>query len=507
MSATNQVVFKQWYKPRNLASTKALNQKHLLYIATRPGAMPNPGCDFSLWGQIAGMDKIGNINLLHHAHRLIGQASERHTIYRAVLSVSRETALKYGLHERAEWERLLRSRISVIRKEMNISKENFRWMAAMHYQKNHPHVHILYWDASKEPKQEFVNAERFNELSENVRSIFTSAITQQLEINSIHDEMDAATKQTRLELAALLKAANLPDALDLNHIKTPQLDDLGRELMELALELPTHGRLKYQFLPPEYKEKLNTYLEHVLQISDFAKLQQQYESLGIQLNQMYGTTPKLSEEYRAQAHSDFLKALGNETLRFLKETTATLQSQTPPEDIQQLITLTRSAAQSILQNSEEYKCLLSRLPKHRTPLSALCGDEEFKTRLDALTRHLTDDLRIRSKAKALIDHASEPESTRTENKQTSKEVYKALYSTMRAEIWEQLQKDSGYDVQRGAALTTQCLLQIFRGTSQSKNHLKSQHTLRREKYRNLSKDAKQDLRRKREQEGSWEAEW
>ena len=49
-------------------------------------------------------------------------------------------------------------------------------------------------------------------------------------------------------------------------------------------------------------------------------------------------------------------------------------------------------------------------------------------------------------------------------------------------------------------------LRLFRLGSQSTNQLRSQRDLQRAKYRTLSEAAKRDLRKRRQQEGSWSAE-
>ena len=50
------------------------------------------------------------------------------------------------------------------------------------------------------------------------------------------------------------------------------------------------------------------------------------------------------------------------------------------------------------------------------------------------------------------------------------------------------------------------LLRLFRDLSRDRNQMRAQRDLRREKYRNLSKTAKMDLRKKKEQAGDWEPE-
>lgn len=79
--AREPIVFKQSYKSKNLASTRILNQKHLIYIATRPGVMRNPGCGFGLWGKLPDMKTGKNINDLRTARQAVGEASKSHTLF------------------------------------------------------------------------------------------------------------------------------------------------------------------------------------------------------------------------------------------------------------------------------------------------------------------------------------------------------------------------------------------------------------------------------------------
>lgn len=496
-------VFKQSYKPRNRAATKMLNVKHVTYIATRPGVVCNPDCGFGLWGKLPGMKAIGSIEDLRTGLNAVSAASDAHTVYRAVLSVGEDTAKAYDLYERGTWEKLLQSRMNVIRTEMRIKPENFCWMASMHYKKKHPHVHIVYWDAGKEPKQEHINEKRFDEIAEHVRKAFTGALVNEEPIRSALQETDAVIRQVRLRLQAMLKDANVPEALDLDHVKPVQRSELGDELLELAKTLPVAGSLKYAYLPKAYKEKLDAYIEHVLTVSDFAKLETEYTELVGDVSRLYGNTSKLEAEYREKAHRKLLEALGNETLRYLKEVAATLKAQEPPENIEALLTATRQDAMRILETDESYRALLALLPPFRTPLPVLLEDAQIKAALNQTVKRLAQDIRIRSKADALAENT---DSTKEEKAALRKEANTALRSAMGALVWERVQEDMGYDRQQKAELATISVLRLFRSASQSRGQLRAQRELQAEKFRNLSETAKKDLRRKQQQAGDWSPE-
>lgn len=238
------IVFKQSYKSKNLSSTRVLNLKHLAYIATRPGVMRNPGCGFGLWGKLPDMKASKNINDLRVASKAVGKASENHTLYRAIISVDKNTAADYGLYDRERWQKLIYSNISVIQREMGVKPENFRYVASMHYKKRHPHVHIIWWDNGPEPRQEFMGKERFELAAERIRHTFAGSLMYENELRAAQAGQTQADKAARLQLAAMLKEANAADALNLDRVHAKELSTLGKGLAELARTLPATGRLK-----------------------------------------------------------------------------------------------------------------------------------------------------------------------------------------------------------------------------------------------------------------------
>ena len=207
--------------------------------------MKNPGCGFGCFGKLADMKSVGNINDLRIAQKEISEASQNHTIYRAILSVSKDTAEEHNLYDREEWEKLLRSNMSTIAMEMHIKQSDLRWAAAVHYKKDHPHVHIMYWDASKEPKREFVNQDQFKEVSDHVRASFAAKILHGEELKSLAVEKDSTVQATRKQLAALFLTANAAEALNIDKISPDKLDALGSEVSAQSLYLCKNSDLEY----------------------------------------------------------------------------------------------------------------------------------------------------------------------------------------------------------------------------------------------------------------------
>lgn len=308
------VVFKQSYKPVNEKRTPMLNGKHLIYIATRKGAIHNKDCSFGLFGRLPYMEAAADINNLDSAHTVITSVSRRRTIYRAILSVDDDTAKNHGLYERAVWQQLVTDKISVLagENEMNIDRQDFCWTASMHYAKGHPHVHVMYWDNGSKTKQESMSEIRFKIMAEHVRETFGKGIYKE-ELKQAHGDQRDIGKEARLELMAMFRECNLMEALNLNAVNTVQLDDIGARLYNLVINVPKTGSFKYQDMPTEYKQQFKALLDELLKIPDFAKLQSRYLELADKISDYYGYGKHVPEVVLKDTAENALEAAAENT--------------------------------------------------------------------------------------------------------------------------------------------------------------------------------------------------
>lgn len=148
-----------------------------------------------------------------------------------------------------------------------------------------------------------------------------------------------------------------------------------------------------------------------------------------------------------QAHARLFADLGNETLSYLKEAALELQAREPPGDIQGLSMATWRIAGQLLLRDPAFTELLKTLPKWRTPDSAIFKEETIKKQVDALTRALAGDLRVRSKAAGYMTTAKTKQSL---EKELRKEENSALYRVARAAVIEAIGQNMG-DAQAGKA--------------------------------------------------------
>lgn len=498
------VVFKQWYKSRNLTSTSVLNQKHLLYIATKPETARNPECSFGLWGRLPGVREPENIYDLRAAKKTVGQISKEHTIWRAVFSVDKETALQHDLYNRQTWEDLLQKKVDVLAQEMGIKREDFCWLAAMHYKKGHPHVHIMYWDNSDAIHQEYISKESFNIVAEHVRAELGREIYRE-ELQEQRTKKSAAEKAIQLELKALIKEINLSEALDLSHVSKPAQDSLVTSFAELAATVPTRGSIDYAYIMkyPEYRAKVDALTDEVLKISDFRKLLKQYEETVEEISSLYGNGEASAEFQKRKAMDALYKDCGNKILDVIRKYRNELSKDAPTEQ-GELQALVRSTANAILKINPAYQELLRQMPKHRTPIWALLKDDKaFAKAFRKLSSQVCDDVRVNARLNGYIKAAGKG-LDKEAKKELASATYKDALKSINGLIREKLISDAKYEEQAQADVVTNLLLQLFREVGRSTGQRQAQRDLLKLRSRDMSKTAQRDRMAQREQSGEWE---
>lgn len=498
------VVFKQRYKSMNEKDTPLLNGKHLLYIATRTGAIHNKDCAFGLFGQLPYMGAAEDINNLKKAHTMITSVSHRRTIYRAILSVDDETAKKHGLYERAVWQELVTQKIDVIAKEMDIDRSDFCWAASMHYEKGHPHVHVMYWDNGSKIRQEHVPAERFEIIAEHVRADFGREIYDE-EISDRREDAKGLIEEARLELMALCQEQNVTDALSLKNISAATLTDIGQRLYDLILTCPRKGSLKYAFLPEGYKERLGAMISEIMKIPDFRKLQKQYLKLTDEISAFYGNGDEKRDYNRSQALKKLNTALGNEVMNYIRSYKKELEDSAPVE-IEALKSVIHDDTLGLLRNDMKYAELLSMLPRYRTPLVEIMTDD-FKGKKDEVVNGIILDIRVGTKIRAYLKNETEVSDSAEDRAAKYTEAYAQVFKTVDSVVMEKLYQDSGYEQQWKNDMAVNMLIQIFCCADQRLNQQRSQHQLDKLRSRDKSKTALRDQRKRHEQQGYWEQEW
>lgn len=495
------IVFKQRYKPLRITTTPVLNQKHLEYIATRRGTVKNPECGFGLWGCEPGELEPKNIQSLDEAKKLMGKVSKWRTVYRVVLSVDDETAKEKGLYSRSTWEKLIEEKIKYLAQAMNIRPKNFCWYASMHYKKGHPHVHVMYWDNGEDPRAEHIPQARFEKISESVRAGFNGGIFREelMEQQKIQQE---TTQALRLDLREWFVQSNAYEAMNLDRISNKRLDMLCEQFGDLVKGSPNNGSLKYQYLSPDFKNKVDSFVEKIFEIPQFALQRNVYRKASAEICSLYGNGINVTEQNLKKAEKTLNKAMANETLaairKCLREIRGEYAQVAATYGEQEVGQELKDMAVKLLRTDTEYEALLKKLPKWRTPFSAWKTEEQ--KRFYAVRANVWADKRMRSlRSEYAKTHGLNGEEAERLWKQWGNDLSEILYSDLREQM--------GYDTQLFMSSMTELLIDSMRAVSQNKHQSVQRLNGMKKRKGDLSREERAERKKQMEQAGSWEQEF
>ena len=111
-------------------------------------------------------------------------------VWTFVYSLKREDAARLGYETGESWRRLLLAHQTELATAMKISPNSFRWCAAFHDEKHHPHIHMMAW--SNDPKQGYLTERGI----EQMRSQLSNDIFQD-ELLSLYQQKDLSYSQVR----------------------------------------------------------------------------------------------------------------------------------------------------------------------------------------------------------------------------------------------------------------------------------------------------------------------
>lgn len=176
-----------------------LDQLHEDYIATRPGT------DFGedshgIFGYINGNNNLEKVDL-KILKKYVGDMTNKNIdIYKTVISLSEDDAIKYGYTTKKAWKDLVVERINDIGNEFGIKSENIEWTASYHSKKNNPHCHVLFWNKNQNlelHKKPFVRYKRIRKALS--KSIFKIKLKSLYDIKNISKKQIASMTNEELE--------------------------------------------------------------------------------------------------------------------------------------------------------------------------------------------------------------------------------------------------------------------------------------------------------------------
>ncbi|BDG59782.1 MobP3 family relaxase [Caldinitratiruptor microaerophilus] len=235
----------------------------------------------------------------------VQRAVRDHTgpVWRLVLSLREDDALRWGYQARADWERLARLAVPQIAARMGLDPGAVRWAAALHRAPGHPHLHVVLWEDPPTRRQGKLRPAELREVRQAwarqvlapvraplaarktiLRDSLRVAANDVLQ-HSISLALQAGARRRALRARAG-QALQAPGRLS-GPKPSPLEQELASRLLTLAGRMPGRGRAVLAFMPQDVKDEALRVAERLLQHPSLAAAVNLYRQTVRQMAGLY----------------------------------------------------------------------------------------------------------------------------------------------------------------------------------------------------------------------------
>lgn len=308
------------------------------YIATRPRVARNEGMGHGLFGCLEPGTPLTQFRDWRDVARLVYRNSRRHvTMYRSVVSFGEDTAKELLLTDKKAWERYIGNHIRTIVEKNGIRREHLQWAAALHREKGHPHLHVVFWDDSDE-KAKIRNPFTHPSVPDNIRRQMIKD-TFADRIRAYGEEKTRAAADLRrisdslvddferhIRLLGNKRYQKLREEYDLDaelaedfDFSDKTMDGIADRIFRLKSALPPKGRIAYQLLPEELKGQVDALTVYLLShVSELEKLRTDYVESRMKMVHLYGGSEEHLSSQRKKFEAEADKIIANRILGMVK---------------------------------------------------------------------------------------------------------------------------------------------------------------------------------------------
>ena len=226
-------------------------------------------------------------------------------VWTFIYSLKREDAARLGYENGESWRRLLLAHQTELAAAMKIPPSSFRWCAAFHDEKHHPHIHMMAW--SNDPKQGYLTERGI----EQMRSQLSNDIFQD-ELLSLYQEKDLSYQEVRdaaMEAMGRL-IREMKSGLCVSPIIAGQMETLAGMLTEVK------GKKLYGYLKKPVKAQVDAVVDELARLPEVAEGYEQWNRLRDELERYYKDTPR---EHKPLSQQQEFKAIKNIVIREAEE--------------------------------------------------------------------------------------------------------------------------------------------------------------------------------------------
>lgn len=316
------------------------NSAHVKYIGTRPGVSLE---------ETKGFEELQEPDAAHHAkyagerpgsHGLFTKASSEPlvltevqkelkahegVVWRMILSLKEEDAVKFGFTEKRSWENMLRATVPEAAKKMGVSESNLKWIAAFHEEKGHPHVHLMMWEKNPVRQKGVLSKGEHRD----VKNVFMREIyaEERKELNLIktaeRDFIREFARDTVVDAVKIIKglqASNYGLTGIAPRLHEHDIEKLQKSLYTLSQNLPTTGRMAYAYMPSDIKREVDHISQWLIYRPQFKSSLDKYLSSTESLTRFHTHDSEKIQQARYNAIADIQKRVAQVILKGALET-------------------------------------------------------------------------------------------------------------------------------------------------------------------------------------------
>lgn len=184
---------------------------------------------------------------------------------------------------------------------MKIPPGDFRWCAAFHDEKHHPHIHMLVW--SRDPKQGYLTEKGI----EKMRSELSGAIFQD-ELLSLYREKDLSYQQVRD--TAMEAMSRLIGEMKMGLCDSPVIAEQMDRLSQMLGD--TKGQKVYGYLKKPVKAQVDVIVDELAKLPEVAACYEEWNRLRDEVERYYKDTPR---EHQPLSRQKEFRAIKNMVVR------------------------------------------------------------------------------------------------------------------------------------------------------------------------------------------------
>ena len=202
-------------------------------------------------------------------------------VWTFIYSLKREDAVRLGYNSAESWRKLLLAHQTELAETMKIPPNQFRWCAAFHDEKHHPHIHMMVWSADS--KQGYLTEQGI----ETMRSKLTNDIFQD-ELLHLYKQKDLSYQEVRDTAQEAMR--NLIREMKSGICDCPVIEDKLFTLAEMLQD--AKGKKMYGYLKKPAKAQVEAIVDELARLPAVAECYEVWNKLRDELENYYKDKPR-----------------------------------------------------------------------------------------------------------------------------------------------------------------------------------------------------------------------